>query len=176
MPAPLPAPPDEILNMLSIPFRNGSQHAIKIDADLIPDDVWPGNSARPVKVSVPAGAIIRIRAEFCARELGAGAQLDPDTGLPVTSSVRKPIIAMVAPQLVPHGPDAERFFAEVFHHQLPSVKRTMAELARRGKAERGEQSTSREAMEAEITERVRAAMGELRIAEPALASPRFESE
>ncbi len=125
-------------NMATILMKNPTERALRIPSDFVAD--WEDDgAARPAKVTIPAGATVAIRAEYAARSRAAWTTdrgTDPDSDAP--AMVIDSPVSTAAPQLVPANDDAERFVAEVWHDELPSVKRAIEELKRAGAAARGE--------------------------------------
>jgi hypothetical protein len=124
--------------MTTILMKNPTERALRIPSDFVAD--WEDDgAARPAKVSIPAGATVAIRAEYAARSRAAWTKdrgADPDNDAP-TMVIDSPVSTM-APQLVPADAAAARFIAEAWKDELPSVRRAMEELKRKGAAERGE--------------------------------------
>jgi hypothetical protein len=141
-------------------MKNTKPHPIKIEADLI-DDWGDSTGARPSMVTVPPGGVVSIRDEYALRSVPGHAPRDPDTGAPLTSSiVESRAVKLSGGALAPATPEAEQMYSTKFHGDLPSVKRKLADDAKRQRKEAGERWVTRDQAEAEIAEQVKRALDE----------------
>ncbi len=150
-------------------MKNTSEHTLKIDCELLDEAEWEGASGpRPAKVTIPAGAVVGIRDEFAVRRR----MFRPTTPEMPTMELPSVVYEVTGGKLTPHGAEAEALYAGVFHDELPSVQRKMAEQRRKEKADAGDRWVTREAMEAEIASKVKAAVAAV-VPPTADAVPRF---
>lgn len=117
--------------------QNQDRDPVKIDAELIHPDAWvDDDKPRPARVVVAPGAVVNIKDEYSVRRRAAWSkERDAESAPPAMASI---VDELTNGKLKPHGADAVQMFESTFHDELPSVKRAMAELARKGAAERGE--------------------------------------
>jgi len=142
-------------------MKNVTEFTLKIPSDLV-DDWGESEGARPERATIPPGAVVSIRDEYALRSVPEHAVRDPDTNeILVSSIVPSRASSLSGGMLQPHGEDAEQLFASKFHSDLPNIRREMAELQRKAKAERAERWLTREQMEIEIGDQVKAALAKV---------------
>ncbi len=126
-----------LANLPHVKMKNTATVAVRVPSEVIAD--WlAGDGARPIKTTIPAGAVVAILPEYAVRSRATwNADRDGNTEDAPPMTIDSPI-SMLCPQLEPADDEARAFIAEVVHQDLPNVKRALAELARQGAAERGE--------------------------------------
>lgn len=108
---------------------NSSSHTIRVPSELLTADAWKGGEARPLHVIIPPRGIVDIEDAYALRKR---VQHGDGPAVVIASAVEN-----VAPQLKPHGPEAQALYESKTVDDLDHVKRAFAELERVGKASSG---------------------------------------